>query len=251
MREMTDRPSRWQKTFILTAFFLLVGYSNIVPEAEAAEPDQSGKSTRYWDCCKPSASWSGKAAVSKPVNSCAKDGKTVVSAGTKSGCDGGTAFMCANQQPWAVTDTLAYGFAAASIAGGNESTWSCACYQLTFTSGTASGKKMVVQVTNTGSDLGSNHFDLQIPGGGVGIFNGCSAQYGAPSDGWGARYGGISNVSQCAQLPADLRPGCQFRFGWFNNADNPNFTFHRVKCPTALTAKSGCVRNDDASQPSN
>lgn len=30
----------------------------------------SGKTTRYWDCCKPSCAWSGKAAVSHPVNTC-------------------------------------------------------------------------------------------------------------------------------------------------------------------------------------
>jgi hypothetical protein len=48
-----------------------------------------------------------------------------------------------------------------------------------FTSGPVAGKKMVVQATNTGGDLGENHFDLLIPGGGVGIFNGCPAQYGS------------------------------------------------------------------------
>lgn len=30
----------------------------------------SGKTTRYWDCCKPSCAWSGKARVSRPVNTC-------------------------------------------------------------------------------------------------------------------------------------------------------------------------------------
>ena len=73
-----------------------------------------------------------------------------------------------------------------------------------MTSGPASGKKFAVQVTNTGGDLGENHFDIQIPGGGVGIFNGCSVQYGAPNDGWGQRYGGVSNVGECGQLPGDL-----------------------------------------------
>jgi len=38
---------------------------------------------------------------------------------------------------------------------------------------------MIVQATNTGGDLGSNHFDLMIPGGGVGLFDGCSRQYGS------------------------------------------------------------------------
>lgn len=84
--------------------------------------------------------------------------------------------MCNDNQPWEVNDNLSYGFAAASIAGKTEEGWCCSCYELTFTSGAVEGKKMVVQVTNTGGDLGSNHFDLQIPGGGVGIFNGCQSQ---------------------------------------------------------------------------
>ena len=74
------------------------------------------------------------------------------------------------------------------------------------------GKRFVVQVTNTGGDLGNNHFDLQIPGGGVGIFNGCTAEYGAPSDGWGQRYGGVSSVSQCSSLPASLQNGASLGF---------------------------------------
>lgn len=97
-----------------------------------------------------------------------------------SGCtSGGTSYTCANNEPWAVSDSLAYGFAAVHISGGTESTWCCQCYQLTFTSGPASGKTLVVQATNTGGDLGSNQFDLLIPGGGVGIYNGCNSQYGS------------------------------------------------------------------------
>lgn len=68
--------------------------------------------------------------------------------------------MCSNQIPWAVNDSLAYGYAAVNIQGGSESSWCCACYQLTFTSGAVAGKKMIVQATNTGGDLGSNQFDL-------------------------------------------------------------------------------------------
>ena len=71
---------------------------------------------------------------------------------------------------------------------------------------------MIVQATNTGGDLGDNHFDLVLPGGGVGTFNGCTAQYNAPADGWGARYGGVSSRSECDQLPAAIRPGCYWRF---------------------------------------
>jgi hypothetical protein len=115
--------------------------------------------------------------------------------------------------------------------------------RLTFTSGPVSGKKMVVQVTNTGGDLGDNHFDLQMPGGGVGLFNGCTTQFGAPSTGWGAQYGGISSRSQCDSFPEKLKAGCYWRFDWFKNADNPSVSFQPVTCPSALTDKTGCRRN--------
>ncbi|KAF1799615.1 endo-beta-D-1,4-glucanase [Mucor lusitanicus] len=202
----------------------------------------SGSTTRYWDCCKASCSWPGKASVTGPVDTCASNGISLLDANSQSGCNGGNGFMCNNNQPWAVNDELAYGFAAASIAGSNEAGWCCGCYELTFTSGAASGKKMVVQVTNTGGDLGSNHFDLQMPGGGVGIFNGCAAQWGAPNDGWGARYGGVSSVSDCASLPSALQAGCKWRFNWFKNSDNPTMTFKEVTCPAELTTRSGCER---------
>lgn len=63
------------------------------------------------------------------------------------------AYTCNNNIPWAINHNLAYGFAAAHISGKTERDLCCACYELTFTSGLVGGKKMVVQVTNTGSDL--------------------------------------------------------------------------------------------------
>lgn len=87
--------------------------------------------------------------------------------------------------------------------------------ELTFTSGPVNGKKMVVQITNTGDDEGldrtKNAFDLHIPGGGVGFYNGCSSQWGAPSEGWGIRYGGVNSIEKCSQLPSQLQPGCKWR----------------------------------------
>ncbi|KAM6524701.1 hypothetical protein FALCPG4_010306 [Fusarium falciforme] len=208
----------------------------------------NGHSTRYWDCCKPSCSWSGKASVSAPALTCDKNDNPISDANAKSGCDGGSAFACTNYSPFAVNDNLAYGFAATKLAGGSESTWCCACYALTFTTGPVKGKTMVVQSTNTGGDLGENHFDLQMPGGGVGIFDGCSSQFGGSGLG-GAQYGGISSRSDCDKFPELLKDGCYWRFDWFQNADNPDFTFEQVQCPKALTDISGCVRNDDSSFP--
>jgi len=205
----------------------------------------SGTTTRYWDCCKGSCGWNGKAAVNSPVQSCQRDGVNGIDVNAQSGCNGGPSYPCNSNQPWAVNDNLAYGFAAAHLAGQSESDWCCACYQLQFTSGPVTGKTLVVQVVNTGGDLGDNHFDLQIPGGGVGIFNGCSSQWNAPPDGWGDRYGGVSSRDQCNQLPGELQPGCNWRFDWFQNADNPTMNLVRVRCPDELVQKSNCRRNDD------
>lgn len=106
---------------------------------------------------------------------------------------------------------------------------------------------MIVQSTNTGSDISNNQFDLLMPGGGVGIFNGCASQYpgGVP----GAQYGGVSSRAECDQMPQALKAGCQWRFDWFKNADNPTFSFAQVQCPAALLAVSGCKRADDSSFP--
>ncbi|CAD6446395.1 d89ecf3c-88e0-40ef-93fe-ec863e1b6826 [Sclerotinia trifoliorum] len=219
-----------------------------------AQASGSGTTTRYWDCCKPSCAWSGKATLasgSGPVGTCDIHDSPLSdpTANAVSGCDGGSSYMCSDQSPWAVTDDLAYGYAAVNIAGGSESSWCCACYELTFTSTALAGKKMIVQATNTGGDLGSNQFDLAIPGGGVGIFNGCTKEFGAPSSGWGAQYGGVSSASACSSFPAALQAGCNFRFGWFEGADNPTVNFKQVECPAALTKSTGCKRADDSNMP--
>jgi hypothetical protein len=106
---------------------------------------------------------------------------------------------------------------------------------------------MIVQTTNTGGDLGSNQFDLAIPGGGVGLFNACTDEWNAPSSGWGAQYGGISS-NTCSTFPKALQAGCGFRFDWFEGADNPEVEFERVECPAEIVAKSGCKRDDDGAQ---
>jgi hypothetical protein len=119
---------------------------------------------------------------------------------------------------------------------------------LTFTSTALAGKKkMVVQVTNTGSDLTNNQFDLEIPGGRVGYNDGCTPQWPNSKGKWGAQYGGYSQPSQCKQLPPPLQAGCNWHFKWFLNADNPTISFFRTKCPKSIIAKTGCQRKDEAS----
>ncbi|KAF8761974.1 Glycoside hydrolase family 45 protein [Rhizoctonia solani] len=199
----------------------------------------TGATTRYWDCCKESCGWSGKANVNAPVRSCDKNNNPLSDYNAQSGCGSGGAYACANHSPWAVNDNLSYGFAAVKLQGGHESTWCCQCYELTFTSGPVSGKKMIVQTTNTGGDLGNNHFDLMIPGGGVGIFGqGCASQYGHLLQGGCT----VWRRFECSQLPSALQAGCNWRFDWFQNADNPSVSFKQVTCPSQLTSITGCSR---------
>lgn len=142
-------------------------FSSLLPTLIHAQASGSGTTTRYWDCCKASCGWSKKATLatgSNPVSSCDISNNPLTDYNAVSYCasSSGTAFMCGSQTPWAVSDTLSYGFAATTISGGTEASWCCACYQLTFTSGPVAGKQMIVQATNTGGDLGSNQFDLAV-----------------------------------------------------------------------------------------
>ncbi|KAI6185986.1 Cellulase [Aphelenchoides besseyi] len=216
--------------------------------ADCDEKMQTGHTTRYWDCCKQSCGWKEHGSFKNgPVQSCdIHDNPLNDNGNTRSSCDNnGGAYTCSNQQPWAVNDTFSYGFAAVKFANSNEAGWCCGCYQMEFTSGPVAGKTMLIQATNTGDDYEANHFDIAMPGGGVGMFNGCSSQYNAPSQGWGEQYGGISSRDECDQLPAVLRPGCQWRFDWFKNAANPTVSFKKVKCPVELTSKTKCIRSDE------
>lgn len=89
----------------------------------------TGVTTRYWDCCKPSCAWPGKSQVSEPVLTCNKQDQWDFNSNLASGCGGGEAYTCGNNGPWAINDNLAYGFAAANLNGKSESDWCCACYQ--------------------------------------------------------------------------------------------------------------------------
>jgi hypothetical protein len=179
-----------------------------------------------------------------------------VGADAKNACEGGgSGFMCYWGAPWQVSDTLSYGYAA-------HNGVSCGtCYQIDFTgsghygenagSSALKGKSMIIQVINIGG-IGSDQFDLLIPGGGVGAMNGCTAN--------GSMWGGIDIGSQnggilaacngdksCAEQKcktvfgdkAALLAGCNWFTSWFQAADNPNIVFKTVTCPSELSSKSG------------
>ncbi|CAG9839574.1 unnamed protein product [Diabrotica balteata] len=204
-----------------------------------------GVTTRYWDCCAPSCAWDQIIHTKNgiPIQTCQTDGVTPSDKATnaQSGCEvGGVAYTCTNQSPKIINDSLAYTFVAASFAGGLDYNDCCICLLMDF-KGELAGKRMLTQVTNTGDALGQNHFDILMPGGGVGEFNlGCKTQWNAPDDGWGERYGGVTSLEGCNELPEQLQEGCRFRFTWMKGVPNPPVTFYQIKCPEYFVGISKC-----------
>jgi hypothetical protein len=181
----------------------------------------------------------------------------------RSSCDNnGPAHQCWSMIPWTVNSTLAYGYAATSsgdVCG--------KCYRIQFTGqsfnapgdpGSAAllGKTMIVQAINIGFDVGNGQFDLLVPGGGVGAFNACSAQWGVSNSELGAQYGGLlaackqelgwnaplSSYKTCLTNKTTLQQGCRWYADWFEAADNPSLKYTEVACPAELTSKSGMQR---------
>lgn len=221
-----------------------------------------GWATRYWDCCKPSCAWNENSG-GNPTKTCTLQGNTV-GPGDQSVCSGGQAAVCTSQIPFAVNDNLAYGFAAVPAADGGK----CGkCFALEFTGEgkyetksphqALKGKILVVMVSNIGGDVNHGQFDVMIPGGGVGAFNGCSSVWG---NNLGAQYGGLLSdceesvgyngdltkkrreclTEKCNSVFAnhkDAKEGCLFLANWMQAAGNPKHKYREVECPSALKAK--------------
>lgn len=220
----------------------------------------SGYATRYWDSCKPHCAWNGKGGpATTPTRTCHADG-SLAGADEASACDGGTAGTCLSQIPQIINDQVAYAFAA-TPGGEND----CGrCFMLTFTgegkdgtnarSRALKGKKLIVISSNIGYDVAGGQFDIMIPGGGVGKFNGCGVmglscageQYGGLLATCEKAGGGDAKIKSClvescnreyANKP-QAKEGCLFMATWMNAAStNPRHTYVEVECPAELAAK--------------
>jgi hypothetical protein len=214
-----------------------------------ALPDVTGGNvywaSRYWDCCKPHCSQQG-------LPSCGADG--VSRDGGNSACSGGSAYACYNQAPRFIGDNVSYGY----VAVPNPSCGTC--YHLQFTgtgkfnandpgSKAIAGKHMIVKVANSGGDVAGNQFDLAVPGGGVGLnANTCTSQWKISSSDLGPTAGGFLAActgthdqkmscvrDKCNKLPeGDARKGCMWFVDWFQVADDPNFRYEPIACPSDL-----------------
>ena len=145
-------------TSYLTALAVITLLASSATVSSAASG--TGTTTRYWDCCKPSCAWNDLSTlgIKSSVKSCNAQGQSLTTNTDQSGCNGGTAYMCSDQSPWAIDSTVAFGFAAVNAASPS----CCQCYKLKFTSGSIQGKTMIVQATNTGSDVSSTQFDIAV-----------------------------------------------------------------------------------------
>lgn len=132
---------------------------------------------------------------------------------------------------------------------------------------------MIVQAVNIGYDVSGGQFDLLVPGGGVGAFNACSAQWGISSSELGSQYGGLLAackqeigwnasldeyksclVKRCNSVfgsrnLTEMQQGCLWYANWFEAADNPALKYKEVACPSELSSNSGMDRGslDDVS----
>jgi hypothetical protein len=248
------------------------GGSNYMPPP--LEGGCTGKTTRYWDCCKPHCAWSGNASGTSPLASCTQSDQSMGgNYDAQSACNGGDAYMCHDLAPWAENDQVAYGFAAVR----NQDNICGRCYQVLFTgpgpsapgdagSQAIAGKTMFVQIINVGNDVEAGQFDLLIPGGGVGAFNACSSQWGVSNTELGAQYGGFLPGCKSGDLNAtkscmlqkcqsvfgsrgltELMSGCEWFVNWFQTADNPGIQYKEVQCPSAITNRSGMNRSNSNS----
>ena len=242
-------------------------------DGDAPQTGCDGYATRFWDCCKPHCGWSANVPTGmSATTSCSANNQVLSNLSTPSSCNGGDAHTCYGLTPFTVSETLAYGYAATSsgdVCG--------RCYQLSFTGtsynssgdpGSAAllGKTMIVQAINIGYDVSGGQFDILVPGGGVGAFNACSAQWGVSNSELGAQYGGmlaackqelgynasLSSYKSCltnrcnsvfgTRGLTELQNGCLWYAGWFEAADNPALKYKEVACPTELSAGTGMDR---------
>jgi len=204
--------------------------------------------------------------------------------GTPSGCDphdmdmwakapaynGSAAYTCWDMVPHVINDTLAYAFAATSM----EESHCGKCFQLQFDGGdyfnpgrsrdthrALKGKTLVVMSSNVGGDVAKGQFDIMIPAGGLGAFNGFSSQIGVAEDDLGKRMGGLlstcissvdyfktsmEELQECVRKKChsvfdskakDLLNGCLFIADWYMAADNPTHVYKEIECPQYLVDK--------------
>ena len=225
----------------------------------------SGFASRYWDCCKPSCSWTENAGSGNEAKQCDVKMNLIEDHKAKSICEGGPAATCLSQIPFTMDDCDNIGFAFAAVPGGSKVCGQC--FLLEFTGegkyetkknhALLKNKKLIVIASNIGYDVSTFQFDVMIPGGGVGIFNGCEQILG---NNMGKQYGGL--LSDCEEevgysvddetmytkrkeclsnkcktvfsSNTNAKQGCLFLAEFMEAAGNPLHNFKQIECPDVI-----------------
>lgn len=192
-------------------------------------PSPSGggtaSTTRYWDCSKPTCSWAQK------CSGCGTPGRPYAA-------DWNQLFKVNGQ----IYGTVATSGSLGQNAGGSGCN---RCWSLRVKSGRAAGKTLKVMATNFCPDQPNcprtkydtnpwgqhYHFDIAIPGGGVGLADHCHQQYGGGSD-WK-----VNSAAECSKLPSNVQSGCRIWWDDLHGMDNPLVAFTEISCPAVLRSK--------------
>ena len=93
---------------------MICGIVNVTQKESRISTDK-GTTAAYWDCCKSACN---KSIVTNDIplsKGCDRDGVTFLDGNTIVGCNNRTTYTCNNRNPWNVSSSLSYGFAAATI----------------------------------------------------------------------------------------------------------------------------------------
>ena len=257
-KQQKSSSSQQQQKSSSSVAVVTTGCPNITTKGASGD----GWATRYWDGCMPSCSWSENAG-GNTARTCSANGKTPSNGSGGSVCSGGSNATCISQIPFTIDgcSNMGFAFAAVPAADGGK----CGkCYQLTFTGQgkyatdehhkAIKDKKLIIMVTNVGTDVQQGQFDIMIPGGGPGIYNATSG-YGWGSQ--GAQYGGLlseceseskykaSTYKSCLTEKCnksfsndeEARKGCMFLVDYMEAAGNPLHKYVEVECPEVLKSR--------------
>ena len=147
-------------------------------------------------------------------------------------CGGGTSSVCFDQIPFQVDGCPDMSFAFVASSGHYAGVSSCGkCFQITLTgegqwkttpqTQALKGKKLIVMSNTIDYDVKADQFGVMVPGGGVGLYNGCGKYFGDSNI--GSQYGGI--LSECIEVKkasdpvSCLKQGCQKAFARIPLAD--------------------------------
>ena len=181
-------------------------------------------------------------------------------------CDGGPSTTCLSQVPFVLDGCPEVGYAFGAVPGAGPNV--CGrCFLVEFTGEgkyetkknhqSIKGTKLIVMATNIGYDVSGGQFDIMIPGGGVGYYNGCSSILGTNL---GQQYGGLLSdcensvgyslsdddmytqrkeclVNKCNSVfssKATAKAGCLFLANFMEAAGNPVVTYQQIQCPDVL-----------------